>query len=134
MGTPTGPQSRAGAAGTFCWLDLAASDLDAAQQFYRRVFGWNFRAQPALGGVFTRAALDGRDLAVSLYPLRRAQLEQGVPSHWTPYVQVPDVEVAVRGAQAAGGRTVIAPLEIPGIARIAVVQDAVGALVGLWQA
>ena len=119
--------------GTFCWVDLAARDLDAARRFYAQAFGWAFRTQPALGGVFTRVGVDGRDFAASMYPLRRAQLEAGVPSHWTPYVRVADTEAALRRALEAGGRTVVAPLEVPGVARIALIEDTVGALVGLWQ-
>ena len=28
------------APGTFCWVDLAATDLEAAKGFYTAVFGW----------------------------------------------------------------------------------------------
>ena len=119
--------------GTFCWVDLAARDLDAARRFYGQAFGWAFRNQPTLGGAFTRVSVGGRDFAASMYPLRRAQLEAGVPSHWTPYLRVADTDAAVRRAVAAGGRSVVAPLEVPGVARVALIEDTVGALVGLWQ-
>jgi predicted enzyme related to lactoylglutathione lyase len=38
-----------------------------------------------------------------------------------------------RGVAAWGGRLVVAPFDVPGTARIALIEDAVGALVGLWQ-
>lgn len=118
--------------GTFCWLDLAASDAALAKQFYARAFGWHFHDQPVLGGHFTRSRLDGHDVG-SLYQLQRARLEQGVPSHWTPYVRVADADAAVQHTAACGGRLVVAPFDVPGIARIALIEDAVGALLGLWQ-
>jgi predicted enzyme related to lactoylglutathione lyase len=118
--------------GGFCWVDLAASDATAAQRFYAAAFGWTFRDQPVPGGHFTRCQFEGRDVA-SLYPLRAAQRAQGVPSHWTPYLAVDTLDAALQRVAAHGGRQIVAPLDVPGIARIALVEDAVGALVGLWQ-
>lgn len=118
--------------GAFCWLDLAARDAGRARSFYAQAFGWTFRDQSALGGHFTRAQLGGHDVA-SLYQLKQAQIEHGVPSHWTPYVGVAQVEAAVQRVGACGGRVIVAPFDVPGVARIALIEDAVGALVGLWQ-
>jgi predicted enzyme related to lactoylglutathione lyase len=118
--------------GAFCWLDLAASDAALAKQFYAQVFGWSFDDQPALGGHFTRSRVGGRDVG-SLYQLKRAQLEHGVPSHWTPYILVASADATAQRVAACGGRLVVAPFDVPGMARIALIEDAVGALVGLWQ-
>jgi uncharacterized protein len=120
------------APGQFCWLDLAASDAAGAQAFYGNLFGWTFEPQRANGGFFTRLLLSGRDIG-SMYELRRLQLDQGVPSHWTPYVRVTEVEDAARRAISSGGRVVVLPFTVSGVARIALVQDPVGALIGLWE-
>jgi predicted enzyme related to lactoylglutathione lyase len=119
-------------AGEFCWVDLAATDAGAARVFYERLFGWKPVEQAAGGGVFTRLQLDGHDVG-SLYQLRSLHLEQGMRSHWTPYVRVSDVEAAARKAVACGGKIVIQPLAIGRIARIALIMDPVGAIVGLWE-
>lgn len=118
--------------GGFCWLDLAASDAALAKTFYAQVFGWTFHEQQANGGHFTRCRSDGQDVG-SLYQLRRAQLEHGVPSHWTPYILVQSALATARRVTARGGRLVVAPFDVPGTARIALIEDAVGALVGLWE-
>ncbi len=122
--------------GAFCWLDLAASDADRAKRFYAQAFGWTFREQPALGGHFTRCRVGDREVG-SLYQLPHRQLARGVPSHWTPYIGVADLEAALQDVVAAGGRIVVAqlevPLDAPEGARIALIEDAVGAFVGLWQ-
>lgn len=120
------------APGQFCWLDLAASDAAAAQAFYKNLFGWTSEPQRANGGFFTRLLLSGRDIG-SMYELRRLHLDQGVPSHWTPYVRVTEAEEAARRAMSAGGRVVVPPFTVSGVARIALVQDPVGALIGLWE-
>ncbi len=124
--------SNAASPGAFCWLDLAAADAMRAKAFYARLFGWTFHDQHANGGTFTRFHSGGQAVG-SLYPLPQRQLDQGVPSHWTPYVRVVDVDAAVARAVDLGGRLVIAPFEVEHMARIALIEDAVGALVGLWQ-
>jgi predicted enzyme related to lactoylglutathione lyase len=119
--------------GAFCWLDLAASDALVAKQFYARAFGWTFVDHRANGGHFTRGRVGERDVA-SLYQLKQSQLEHGAPSHWTPYLRVENADAAARRIAQLGGRLVVAPFDMEGIARIGLIQDAVGALVGLWEA
>lgn len=118
--------------GAFCWLDLAATDEGRAKQFYADAFGWTFVDQRANGGRFTRCFAGDRALG-SLYPLQRSAIELGVPSHWTPYICVAGVDASVHRVTRSGGRLVVAPFDVEGTARIALVEDAVGALVGLWE-
>lgn len=118
--------------GAFCWLDLAASDESLAREFYARAFGWTFRDRPANGGRFTRC-FAGEEGVGSLYPLRPSQLRGGVPSHWTPYLCVEDIDGSAQRIGPLGGRIVVAPFDVQGVARIALIEDAVGALVGMWQ-
>jgi uncharacterized protein len=119
-------------AGRFCWVDLAASDAEAAKVFYRQLFGWTSREESANGGRFTRLRLSGRDVG-SLYQLKREHLESGVPSHWTPYVLVDGVDAAARRAASLGGKVIVRPFAVAGVARIALILDSIGAPVGLWQ-
>lgn len=116
----------------FCWLDLAASDMALAKTFYAQAFGWRFETQRANGGRFTRCRAGAHEVG-SLYPLKRAQLEHGVPSHWTPYLRVADVDALAARIAPLGGRVLVAPFEVERTARIALVEDAVGAVLGLWQ-
>lgn len=60
-------------------------------------------------------------------------LDRGVPSHWTAYVRVIDVDDVARRAVSYGGEVLVRPVVVPGVARIAVIVDSVGAHVGLWQ-
>ena len=76
--------------------------------------------------------MGGEDVG-SLYQLRRPHLDGGVPSHWTPYVRAADVEQTAQRAVSLGGELIIRPFVVPGTARIALMSDAVGALVGLWE-
>jgi predicted enzyme related to lactoylglutathione lyase len=116
--------------GNFCWLDLAAVDSGRAQIFYRDVFGWVAAERQANGGTYMNLQSAGRSVG-SLYQLSPRHLAQQVPSHWTPYVRVDDVDVTARRAATSGGSVVVQPFDVAGVARIAMLTDSVGALVGL---
>lgn len=116
----------------FCWVDLAAADTRAAADFYRGLFGWQTDRQRANGGEFLHFLADGEPVA-SLYQMGASQIAGGVPSHWTPYVGVFDVDEAASRAAALGGRVVVQPFDVDGFARVSLVGDSVGALIGLWE-
>jgi predicted enzyme related to lactoylglutathione lyase len=120
------------APGRFRWMDLAATDARGATEFYRALFGWTPIEQAANGGHFTRLQASSQDVG-SIYQLGRALLDGGVPSHWTPYVRVTDVDAAARRAVALGGELIVRPFAVSGVARVALIVDAVGAQVGLWE-
>ena len=118
--------------GHFCWLDLAAADAGVAGEFYHQLLGWSLRTHAVNGGHFASFRL-GEEEVATIYQLRTHHLAQGVPSHWTPYIAVTSVDLSVRQAAALGASVVVAPFAIPGRARIALLQDPVGAVLGLWQ-
>lgn len=118
--------------GRFCWVDLAASDVESAKAFYGQLFGWTSYDESANGGRFTRLRLSDQDVG-SIYQLRAALLDHGMPSHWTPYIQVNDINETVQRATHLGGTVIVRPFVVTDIARIALILDSVGALVGLWE-
>jgi predicted enzyme related to lactoylglutathione lyase len=111
---------------------LLASDAGSAKEFYARLFGWTSHEQLANGGSFIRLRLSNHDVG-SVYQLTNTLLENGMPSHWTPYVRVGNVNDAVRNAVRLGGTVVVDPFAVTGVARIALILDSVGAMVGLWE-
>jgi predicted enzyme related to lactoylglutathione lyase len=116
----------------FCWHDLAAAEPAAALSFYETAFGWTSAVQRANGGSFFRLRADGRDVG-SMYPLSRAQRDAGVPSHWTSYVRTDGIQRATRRVLDAGGRVLVSPFAVHGMASIALIADPTGALFGLWE-
>jgi predicted enzyme related to lactoylglutathione lyase len=120
------------AANRFCWVDLAATHADAAKRFYAQLFGWQPVPHSANGGLLHRLRLGGQDVG-SMYQLPRLYLEQGVSSHWTAYVQVDNIQETVERAIALGAQLVVPPFVVTDMARIALIVDAVGAPIGLWE-
>ena len=68
-----------------------------------------------------------------MYSLSQRERQHGVPSHWTPYVSVENLTDATRRVKAAGGEVLVQPFEVQGIARIALVTDSLGCIMGLWE-
>ncbi len=116
----------------FCWVDLATVDQRAAKEFYCRLFGWTVRDRRMGEGHFSTFA-DRVAPFASLYQLARKQIEHGVPSHWTPYVSVPDLDATALKAAELGAQIVVPPHDSGGLARISLIADPTGALIGLWQ-
>lgn len=116
----------------FCWFDLAAVDAHRAADFYAGMFGWQTQRHAANGGEFFRFAHNGEVIA-TLYQLQSRQVEAGVPSHWTPYVGVTDIDAMAAKAAALGGSLVVKPFRVDDVARVSLVTDSAGALIGLWE-
>jgi predicted enzyme related to lactoylglutathione lyase len=115
------------------WADCATIDLDSAERFYSAVFGWHAqRIDGSDGSVYSLQMLESKPIA-GIYPLNQQLRDMGVPPHWGTYIEVDDVDRALERAKAAGGVVVDGPFDEPGVGRMGVIQDNVGAFVRLWQ-
>jgi predicted enzyme related to lactoylglutathione lyase len=120
--------------GRFCWADLGTSDPEAATSFYGGLLGWRAHERRVGRARFRTIAQDGGPAFASLYRLTSAQVACGVPSLWLPYASVPDLDAAAERATLLGGEVVVTQQVVEGFARICVIADPTGALIGLWQA
>ena len=59
--------------------------------------------------------------------------EPGVPTAWTVYVRVDDINGACEKVDKNGGKVWKGPMEVPEVGWIAIVCDPQGACFGLWQ-
>jgi len=118
--------------GKFIWHDLAATDTVAAIDFYRAVFGWTAVAENANGGQFIRLQHEGQDIG-SMYSLSQRERQYSVPSHWTPYISVENSGLTVSQVKAAGGAILVEPFVVGSTARIALITDNIGSVMGLWE-
>jgi predicted enzyme related to lactoylglutathione lyase len=116
----------------FAWADLATPDDIRAAEFYRQLFGWSDVRHVIAGGSFRTLEHDGRAHA-SLYRLARVQVDRGAFAHWTPYVSTPDVAATAAKAARLDGRVIVQPQHFPGLARVSLISDPTGAILGLWQ-
>jgi len=122
------------APGSFCWFECGTTDVGAAKKFYAGLFDWNTVDVPMpgdMGGHYTLLKLGDDDVA-GLYKMSGPQFE-GVPPHWATYVTVEDVDQSADRARSLGGKIVAPPMDVPGVGRMAVVEDPTGAKIAMFK-
>ncbi|MGO9274464.1 MAG: VOC family protein [Terriglobia bacterium] len=128
------PQIEKHAPGSFCWIELATTDQNAAKSFYGSLFGWAAADMPmGPNDFYTMFKLEGRDAAAG-YTLRPGQRSQGVPPHWMLYILVESADAAAPRAAELGGTVIVPPFDVYDAGRMAVLQDPTGAYFCVWQA
>lgn len=120
--------------GTFCWVELATTDGEAAKKFYTQLFGWDFADNP-MGPdmVYTMLKLNGKDVG-ALYKMTPEMTANGIPPNWLSYVSVANVDESTAKAKSLGATVLKEPFDVSTVGRMAVIQDPTGAVFALWQA
>ena len=110
--------------GAMTWNELMTKEPAKAAEFYRKVLGVEVETmgEPM---PYTVLNVDGRPVAgiLTMTP------EMGdVPPSWNVYFASSDVDKTVKDVITAGGTTLREPFDIPGVGRMAVLQDPQGAV------
>lgn len=115
--------------GKMIWHDLITHDMSSARRFYGELFGWTFEQRASREGrEYIVARMD--DLYVAGIILVDRPAGGGHQSRWLPFMSVDDVDATVDRAVAAGGSEIAAARDVP-LGRVAAIQDAEGAVIGL---
>jgi predicted enzyme related to lactoylglutathione lyase len=115
--------------GKVVWNDLITEDIDAAQRFYGGLFGWTFEDAAGPGRDGYTLARHGGIYVAGLVPVE-ARSDGTRLSRWLPYLSVADVDQAVAGGIASGGKVAVDARNVS-FGRVAVIVDPEGAVVGL---
>jgi predicted enzyme related to lactoylglutathione lyase len=118
--------------GVPCWVDTSQPDPDAAVEFYRGLFGWEFEDVMPSGseGKYFMAKLHGGDVAaVGSIPAEAPQMAM-----WNTYISVADADETASKVRAAGGSVMMEPFDVMEYGRMAVFTDPEGAVFCVWQA
>jgi hypothetical protein len=113
-------------------VDTSQPDPEAAVDFYRGLFGWEFEdvMPPDSDGKYFMARLRGGDVAAV------GSIPEGAPpmAMWNTYIWVDSADEAASKARAAGGGVFMEPFDVMDAGRMAVVADREGAVFSVWQA
>lgn len=115
--------------GAPCWIDLFTSDPDASRAFYGQLFGWTATDTGEEYGGYINFAKDGSAVAGCM----GNDGTSGMPDQWTVYLAVEDAAATAAAAEANGGHVVVPAMEVMDLGAMAVLADAGGAGVGVWQ-
>lgn len=92
----------------FCWHGCISTDTAAAKRFYTEVMGWKVETVPMGDSTATFFTAGGKMLAHLMEPPM-----PGVPSHWSNYLRVDDVDACAAKAVANGGKQLVPGTDIP---------------------
>lgn len=115
--------------GHFVWRELMTNDVEGARAFYTALLGWQWEGMATGDSTCWVAKVDGRGIGGVMV------LPDGVPMPcWGTYLSVQDIDRVCEAASSQGGKIELPPKTIPGVGRIAAVQDPQGAVIMLMQA
>jgi predicted enzyme related to lactoylglutathione lyase len=125
---PTAPENPMDAYkthGAFSWSELVAPDPDKALAFYGPLFGWKHETSDMGGGPYH--VLKVGDASVGGV-MQTPPDAPGRPAMWQCYITVDDIDATARQCAELGGTVCAGPMDIPGVGRMAVLQDPQGAV------
>jgi uncharacterized protein len=112
------------------WIDLLSPDIEAAQRFYQRLFGWTADEPDPMSGGYRVFRKDGLRVAGGM-PI--TQETEGQPSAWGTYMGVENVDSVVTSVRAEGGNVLAEPIDVMDLGRMAVFADPTDAVFSVWQ-
>jgi predicted enzyme related to lactoylglutathione lyase len=110
------------------WVDMGSPNPQGAADFYGALFGWDAPEGPPETGGY-RVAMVGDRAVAGIGP----QQNPGPPV-WATYVAVDDADGAAAKVAAAGGQSLVPPMDVLDVGRMAVFTDPAGAVFAVWQA
>jgi uncharacterized protein len=115
--------------GAPCWIDLLTSDADRSRAFYGELLGWKALEPSAEFGGYFMFTKDEVPVAGCV----PSGPDSPVKDLWSVYLTSDDARQTVGAAEAHGGQVLMPPTEIADMGTMAIVSDAGGAAVGVWQ-
>ena len=111
---------------TICHFEIPADDLQAAGEFYAKLFGWS--AAPA-GDSYLLVKTSEQPGALGGALFKRGEDGRGV----TLYALVESVDDAAKKLEELGGKVLVPRAAVPGLGWTVLGQDPQGNPVGLFQ-
>jgi uncharacterized protein len=111
------------------WIDLFTSDPDKTRTFYGELLGWKSEEPNAEFGGYFNFTKDDQLVAGGM----RNDGSAGTPDLWTVYLAVKNAEATTAAVGAHGGTVDSPAMAVGELGTMAILTDAGGAHLGLWQ-
>ena len=105
------------------WFEVIGKDGEKLRSFYSGIFGWKIDANNPMNYGMVNNGGAGIDGGVG----------QGDGPSLTFYVEVADLAATLKSVEAAGGKTISPPMDVPGGPAIAKFADPEGNVVGIMK-
>ena len=121
-----------------CHFEVPYTEKDRMESFYGKVFGWQFSPAP---GDMPYSFVITTEIDEQFKPKTPGGInggayprsEEGGCSTPVIVIEVDSTEQRIKDVQAAGGRLIIGPHEVPGMGVYAQIADSEDNIIGLWQ-
>jgi predicted enzyme related to lactoylglutathione lyase len=110
----------------FVHVELVTGDVNKAKDFYGKLFDWKLEDIPGMDYTMVNVG-EGTGGGMMKAP------SPDIQPQWLPYVQVKDVEKAIRQAEGLGAAVMKESTEVPGMGWFGVLIDPTGAAFAVWQ-
>lgn len=119
--------------GTFSWLETQSTDAKKDKAFYADVFGWEVKDVPMSADYsYTMFCKDGDDVA-GLSPMDKNMQDAGIPSYWSAYISVDDIDAVIAKAESLGAKVILPVMDVADSGRMAAIIDPCGGSIAFWQ-
>ena len=105
-------------------FEVVGKDAKALQNFYKNAFGWEIQTMMPEYAMAKPGGQTGINGGIG-------QAMDGGKGHVTFYIAVDDLNAALKKVEAAGGRKISDPMDIPNGPSIAMFADPEGHMIGL---
>jgi predicted enzyme related to lactoylglutathione lyase len=106
--------------GTMLWNELIVHDVNAAREFYSRLFGWSTREMRVPTGDYMVFMSGDRQVA----GLMQIGKDWGpVSPHWQIFFAVKNCDADIARTKALGGSLLFGPVDVPKTGRFALLAD-----------
>jgi predicted enzyme related to lactoylglutathione lyase len=114
--------------GTIGWHELYAGDLEPAWEFYSKMFGWKILRDMDMGPMGVYRIFNDAENASPMGIGGMMTKDPNIPAPtWGFYFNVDGIDAAVERVNAAGGKVMMGPHQVPGDSWIIMCQDPQGA-------
>lgn len=122
--------------GTFCWDEIATTDVETCKGFYSEIFGWHLKKSenPEIPMDYFEFGTEEGHAFGGMFEMTE-EIYGGTipPPHWMNYITVDDVDASAEKAVELGGQLTGPLFDIPKVGRMAIIQEPTGATCSLLQ-
>jgi predicted enzyme related to lactoylglutathione lyase len=114
--------------GSFYWNELMTHDVERAKAFYAAAIGWTFDAMPIQDGTYWVAKMGDKPVG-GIFPMNGPEFK-GMGERWVSYLAVDNVDARLGQATARGAKVMKPAFDVPGVGRMAFIEEPGGAMIG----
>lgn len=115
-----------GGVGGVHWVELHSKKVDADIAWLTKTFGFETSVMDMPDGPYT-ILKSGDEMRGGVM----ASKEDASPSMWLTWINVDDVDATLKRATSHRGNVLASPFEVPGIGRLAIIQDPANGVIGV---